>query len=471
MSRANTGTSPVDFIQEKLPGLGFVGNTWADRLKLTVSAPVTSVKVTSQDGALDLRGIRVSRDKDDQSITYKVMSSGEAGGRKVDQDLFKLTAVHSRSKADHAWWKVEFDGPVQLSEVLIFGTVSRPNLGIRVEATTASGGRMMLFDRMSPRYIGSVLAALTKYVSVRTVYRQVHSVTEAYTWRSQVVAELNETFKAGAPAPDTEEWGLIASVLPVQEGSNGSYALDDQDFFLLAYRLMCQVARNSDSRSGWKSYAGVLPGRTQLRELESEFSQCARLLGIPQRSLTRHGLVASGALQEETPAIAKLVTKLRADLQALGLTPLLAYGSLLGHVREGHLLTHDDDFDSMVCLESGSREEFDAYRADVVTELRSMGWRVKTNGKFWNIHVEQDGAGTHVDVFFVHVQGQHAFTHMERMKVRPVPKAWLETGSVVNVDGVEIAVPKESERFLADRYGEDWTVSDPYADWPWPLAD
>jgi hypothetical protein len=456
-------------IKAMFPGFGFFGTAWADRLQVDVFSQITDLVVSNpHKGAMDLKAIRVlGSDADDLKPNVVTMTNADGStSSDEDVDLFQLNPVHAESDEAPYWW-VHFPEPVLVRRLLIFNSAAGRNFDLVVTATSADGTTLQLRDPSSIRDLTAVLATIAKYAKYEGLFAAVSNPHDAQAWRNKTVAAVCEAWRAGAPRPSMDEALRMTSLMPMHDGDE----LTDEDYFFIAYILMAQTARNEASRSGWRVFRNVLPSRTSLKRLESKFGAAAALLGVEPRSLTRHGLVQSSKLKSETAGIGDLAVRLRADLAEQGLTPLIAYGSLLGHVREGHLLDHDDDFDSMVCVAASSRSEFDEKRASVVAELRRQGWEVKLNGKYWNVHVSLPGDPAHIDMFFVHVQNDRAFTHMERMKVRDVPAQWLDPGEVVTVDGIQMAIPREPEKFLEDRYGSGWTVADPYADWPWALSD
>jgi hypothetical protein len=415
---------------------------------------------------LDLKGIRFLFADGDDKVGHTVTTSGDEQLVERSPGLFKLRRIHATGD-DTAYWWVTFDEPVLIRRLLIFNSAGWLNHAMTVTGTREDGTVLTLRDGRGPRSQAMAVAALAKYVREDAVFDSPNQVEDAEQWRRDRVAEVNVSLRSGAPRPTMDDALWLASLIPFE----GSPDLGDGDAFLMAYLLMAQTARNESTRSGWAAYRKLLPSRSRLRKLESYFAEAAALLDVPARSLTRHGLVQSSKLSDETAGIGELALQLRRDLAAWGLTPLIAYGSLLGQVREGHLLAHDDDFDSMVCVEASSREAFDTQRGVIVEKLRDAGWEVKLNGKYWNVHVSRPGDPAHIDMFFVHVHDDRAYTHMERMKVRDVPAAWLQPGDVVTVDGIQMAIPREPAKFLEDRYGTGWTVADPYADWAWPLDD
>lgn len=464
-----------DVLRTMFPGLGFIGSTWADRLMVDVFAEVTDVTLSCPgQQKLDLKGVRVLLPTGTE-VAHSVITSGEESGKQPPQDLFALKAIRARD-ADTAWWWVEFESPVTVRRLLVFNTHGWLNRDLVVTVTTAAGETVTVRDPSSQKHVTAVMAAVGAYRLGGDDAEGVASLQDARTWRQEAVADVMSSLRAGAPRPSQDAALLLSSLLPLDAptaaGAPGPIVdpLTDDDMALLAYLLMAQVARNEVSRSGWPAYRYLPPNRDELRRLQAGFGPAAELLKVPPRNLTRHGLTVTGGLGENAPVIAGLVADLRKDLADQQLTPLIAYGSLLGQVREGHLLAHDDDFDAMVCVEAEDREEFDKRRQEIVAQLREAGWKVRLNGKYWNVHVERSDSGATIDLFFVHVSGAQAFTHMHRMKVLPVPADWLATGPEVEVDGIRINVPAEPEKFLESRYGKGWTESDPYDDWVWPLS-
>ena len=67
------------------------------------------------------------------------------------------------------------------------------------------------------------------------------------------------------------------------------------------------------------------------------------------------------------------------------------------------------------------------------------------------------------------VHGDEVALHMEKMKLRSIPSSIVVPAAPLTFRGEELLGPADPTAFLAERYGEDWNISDPYHDWLWAL--
>ncbi|SFO94566.1 LicD family protein [Geodermatophilus dictyosporus] len=150
----------------------------------------------------------------------------------------------------------------------------------------------------------------------------------------------------------------------------------------------------------------------------------------------------------------------RRVLEEAGLQPFVCYGTLLGAVRDGDLIPHDDDAD----LGYLSRQE---HPADVVREnlelervLRARGYSVvrHSGGHLQLVFTDDEGAQDHyIDVFTAfEVEGctylcfQVGAADLD-----------LRTLSEVTLRGRRHPAPAAAERLLAETYGPGWRTPDP----------
>ncbi|MFC4784113.1 methyltransferase domain-containing protein [Nocardioides sp. MAHUQ-72] len=162
--------------------------------------------------------------------------------------------------------------------------------------------------------------------------------------------------------------------------------------------------------------------------------------------------------------VAALVDAVEVVLGALaeaGVRPFLAYGTLLGAVREGAVLGHDSDADvgyvsEFTCPVDVIRESFRLQRA--ITEL---GWRTsRYSGLAFKIEVpEEDGVIRGLDVFGGFMDG-HRLYLMGEVGVDFDP-AWLHPLTTCRLEGREMPVPARPEKLLEAMYGPSWSVPDP----------
>jgi hypothetical protein len=145
----------------------------------------------------------------------------------------------------------------------------------------------------------------------------------------------------------------------------------------------------------------------------------------------------------------------------LGRDLFAAYGSLLGLVREGRFLAHDDDFDAAFLSTGTTVETVAEDLVGVAKRLLDLGLDVRllNQGSF---HLKLAGTGPILDIFvFARVD--------ERMLAyqvfRPVPSGALDpTGEIVH-DGVSYAAPRDTDAVLTAIYGSRWRIPDPHFQW------
>lgn len=146
---------------------------------------------------------------------------------------------------------------------------------------------------------------------------------------------------------------------------------------------------------------------------------------------------------------------------ACGVPAFLAYGTLLGAVRNGRLIGHDNDVDLGYVSDC-------AHPVDVVREsyriertLAEQGWSVRRgSGTRLNVRLRlSDGSMRFVDVFTSHwVEGVY---YMPQDTGFRLPREAILPLTTVELLGRRLPAPADYERLLAETYGPGWRVPDP----------
>ena len=152
-------------------------------------------------------------------------------------------------------------------------------------------------------------------------------------------------------------------------------------------------------------------------------------------------------------------------IASAGIDAFLAYGTLLGAVREKRFLGHDSDADLAYVSESGNpcdvvRESFRLQRV-----IHERGFRTyRYSGAAFRVDVvEGDGAVRGLDVFGGYVdespQGQRLYLMGE--VGADYRREWVYPTTTCTLEGQPFPAPAVPERLLEAMYGPSWAVPDP----------
>lgn len=165
---------------------------------------------------------------------------------------------------------------------------------------------------------------------------------------------------------------------------------------------------------------------------------------------------------EQVDELMQHVSELLAALQdECGVPAYIAYGTLLGAVRNGRLIGYDNDVDLAYVASSETPVDIvrESYR--IQRTLSEHGWLVRRgSGSRLNVRVlMSDGTTRHVDIFTAFWIGETFHTAVDigcrltREQVLPV--------SSVELCGHPMAAPADPAAVLEAAYGPGWRVPDP----------
>lgn len=191
-------------------------------------------------------------------------------------------------------------------------------------------------------------------------------------------------------------------------------------------------------------------------------------LGL-DKSMRLTRLFESRSEEHLAPLLDAVGTALAA-LEQAGVRPFLAYGTLLGAVREGHLIGHDSDADLAYVSRhdhpaDAMRESFELQRA-----LRRQGFPIsRYSGLAFKITVrESDGSPRGLDVFGGFLREGTLYLMGE--VGAPFQPDWIEPRSRVTLEGREFPAPAVPARLLEAMYGPTWEVPDPAYKFETPVS-
>lgn len=177
----------------------------------------------------------------------------------------------------------------------------------------------------------------------------------------------------------------------------------------------------------------------------------------------RLGPVLEGSNDDVADRLVHSARRLADDLQRWGYPVYLVGGTLLGMVRGGQLLPHDDDIDFAFLADSDEPVDLGAISFDMERKLVDAGYTVARHSLsqielvFFDDHGQVDH---YIDIFtgFIH-EGQYCQPFALRSD--SVTAEDLVPTRDIDVNGVPLPAPADPEAWLAYGYGEGWRVPDP----------
>lgn len=170
--------------------------------------------------------------------------------------------------------------------------------------------------------------------------------------------------------------------------------------------------------------------------------------------------VFAGRSNRDIGALLDAVESVLAALRSAGVEPFVAYGTLLGAVREGRVLGHDSDADlGYVSRYSNpvdvARESFAVQR-----HLAAEGWRIsRYSGGSFKMLVTEGDVTRGLDVFGGHLDDGRLYL-MGEIGV-PFERDWITPLGEAELDGRPVPVPARPEKLLEATYGPGWRTPDP----------
>lgn len=149
-----------------------------------------------------------------------------------------------------------------------------------------------------------------------------------------------------------------------------------------------------------------------------------------------------------------------AALRSTGVEPFLAYGTLLGAVREGAVLGHDSDADLGYVSRHTNPVDVSLESFRVQRELARQGWQTyRYSGAAFKISVTEADVTRGLDVF-------GGFFDRGRLYLlgeigTDFETDWLLPLGTCDLGGRPMPVPARPEKLLEATYGPGWKVPDP----------
>lgn len=151
----------------------------------------------------------------------------------------------------------------------------------------------------------------------------------------------------------------------------------------------------------------------------------------------------------------KLIDKQKAEenlhvlmpvLERYGIKPQLAFGSLLGAMREHDFITHDEDIDLNI-LEEENEKFFCALH-----ELKELGFEIARYDRRGLLSIIRNGEYIDFYIFSPYRDG------LRYCSGTIIPEKFIEDLVTMQFKGETFYIPRETEEYLIFEYGTNWKV-------------
>ena len=177
-----------------------------------------------------------------------------------------------------------------------------------------------------------------------------------------------------------------------------------------------------------------------------------------QLEFTRHGPRRTFRFwtQADMQHTMSCTTEAMLGWQAAGIPCFHSFGTLLGLVREGSLLPHDDDIDAVAVVPLAEQESPEQAMAKLEQRLRLLG---STTCGDYRFHRHVQHRGCWFDLFIATLQGERITFWGTRIwsteRERVLPVQWASVG------GLPCVLPREPQHLLEGLYGPSWGIPQP----------
>lgn len=164
--------------------------------------------------------------------------------------------------------------------------------------------------------------------------------------------------------------------------------------------------------------------------------------------------------------VLELYAQVRAQVVAdPGYAVFLVYGSLLGAVREGGYIGHDNDFDAAYISAKAEPAEAARELQEIGLSLLRSGAHVRAFPEALHIY-HPDDPGTRIDLFHLYIDeaGQICFPYGVAGNTSLTKDDWRGTQEI-DFPGGRVLIPVNADQVVEHIYGSGWREPDPGFDW------
>ena len=140
------------------------------------------------------------------------------------------------------------------------------------------------------------------------------------------------------------------------------------------------------------------------------------------------------------------------------------FGSVLGFVRDGDFMPHDDDMDLLVAIPKGDADNYSDAKSALIKILSESGLNVYNENR---THFTANG----VDVFIGFAESDSSIAWFPSCRKSGLVLNDIFPPSEISVLGVSVKIPNNSEKYLEVTYGPDWRIPNLGWEHPWNISE
>lgn len=445
---------------------GFFGCVKSDCLELPIERVVKKLRLEllgEGKEILNLRGVEITPSISGSKYKCR-QSSAHDSQKKNSYALLRRQSIHTNSEFN-PFWEVIFQTPRYIKSLKIY------NRGDRWGSRSASLHISCVDDVGSHHVVQNSCpdSARNKFVGFFASFFDKNYFDDSL--KLDLRQDIIDSIFSGKSLPiDFYKHAVQGVDFRPQKVSR---ALDSYESTIIAGYLILQE-RICPGETSLKMFSHRLDSKNNLEILQERMLEISSAQNLCSYGLTRHGVQPVNILTANKKSNLSLMQKVIELYNLLGHSVVLGYGTLLGAVREGAFLSHDDDIDLIYFSACRSYEAVQQEVQGFIDYFRSLGYKVShAIGRRLNIHIIDESIDAKVDIFpcWKTESDDLLYLHMHQMKIQAISTECLTPIDFVRLEETDFPAPKRAELFLEARYGKGWSIEDPYFDWPWKLLD
>jgi hypothetical protein len=450
------------------------------------------------EGILTLRSLEIVT-KGDASLPAVTAAMSSAAERTPPDKTCLLQGKPVVSlKERNPWWECRFATPVYVDRLDVFNRLSstaRRAYSLEAEWWGPEGaGR---FGNLDPACVGQRLQSLKDLSSdVLARFQSTHSsaVTElgaALNTHFQLIesallgdSDIQESLEPSrvdvlskfdpmlrnAGRNSARNLKKIAAVVDafIGKGSGDPKPVERRlAFAVLAIEYITRRRASSQRVKEMRSLITDIP----IEQADAEVDVWVRCFGADSSFVPaifqKHGLAAP-KLVHEYKSYVSATHDVIDILRRLGYQSCICYGTLLGIIRTGTFIAHDDDVDLLYLSRVTNRDEMFAEMKDIIAAGQNLRVTITVHNTRKHLKVYSERTGKKIDAFpAVRVGPDKLGLYMRARQLEEIDANKVIPFGTCNYYGTQVACPADPEAVLEARYGTSWRTPDRLYGTPW----